>query len=510
MNEFMDDLNSSVHAAFGAVFAPQETKDDEEAEKNNSALLDQKHFVPRRMSMRKMSIDGNECESQPGMGVWTSSRDDIPALYLSGMSLADAKRISTDSFNDRPLTDSPITAERKEEGKDDRYQNKASPDDKYADGSKGSYSADDQVQRAVSTEVRNSNLHPNVEVSALLVAVDEGIKLSSSSPHLPKSNSQLPPTSPIPQALSLPPTWDPQSEFCYPVAEMPTKLLIPDNLTIDSFDRVQHFADGSNANVFRAFLNGQQCIIKMIRAEVQHDPVAVHEFDCEHGMLVRFSHPNVIKIMGAGRSPRRFVVLEYLANGSLHSALSSNVNTGKGSLFNRHRPTFGWPNLLAKARDLADAFDYLHRRCCEHASVLHRDLKPDNVGFTADGTLKLFDFGLCTAVRRRCHDNEAYDMTGNTGSLRYMAPEGRLDLDGHCRPLFVRHPPSPLALSHPLPPTPPSHHLPSTPPFPSLSPLHPLIPPLRPLPSKWPSASLTPKKSTCTPSASWSGKWEPT
>ena len=51
------------------------------------------------------------------------------------------------------------------------------------------------------------------------------------------------------------------------------------------------------------------------------------------------------------------------------------------------------------------------------------DLKPDNVGFTNSGTLKLFDFGLCTCVRRRKHLNEAYELTGNTGSLRYMAPE---------------------------------------------------------------------------------------
>jgi serine/threonine protein kinase len=51
------------------------------------------------------------------------------------------------------------------------------------------------------------------------------------------------------------------------------------------------------------------------------------------------------------------------------------------------------------------------------------DLKPDNVGFTSNGVLKLFDFGLCTCVRRRRHLNEAYELTGNTGSLRYMAPE---------------------------------------------------------------------------------------
>jgi hypothetical protein len=54
------------------------------------------------------------------------------------------------------------------------------------------------------------------------------------------------------------------------------------------------------------------------------DPVAVHEFDVEHGILVRVSHPHIIKIMGAGRIPRRFVVLEYLGRfGLVHNDVVS-------------------------------------------------------------------------------------------------------------------------------------------------------------------------------------------
>ena len=51
------------------------------------------------------------------------------------------------------------------------------------------------------------------------------------------------------------------------------------------------------------------------------------------------------------------------------------------------------------------------------------DLKPDNVGFTMDMQLKLFDLGLMTLVKKRSCVNEVYEMTGFTGSLRYMAPE---------------------------------------------------------------------------------------
>jgi len=50
--------------------------------------------------------------------------------------------------------------------------------------------------------------------------------------------------------------------------------------------------------------------------------------------------------------------------------------------------------------------------------------KPDNIGFNKDNTVKLIDFGLAKCL----HPNEKnevdlYLLTGNTGSLRYMAPE---------------------------------------------------------------------------------------
>ena len=56
--------------------------------------------------------------------------------------------------------------------------------------------------------------------------------------------------------------------------------------------------------------------------------------------------------------------------------------------------------------------------------VLHRDLKPDNIGFSLDGQVKLIDFGLARVLENSDpNSNETYEMSGETGSLRYMAPE---------------------------------------------------------------------------------------
>jgi serine/threonine protein kinase len=51
--------------------------------------------------------------------------------------------------------------------------------------------------------------------------------------------------------------------------------------------------------------------------------------------------------------------------------------------------------------------------------VLHRDLKPDNLAFNEAGALKLIDFGLSRSIPRGTSIDEVYEMTGETGSLRY-------------------------------------------------------------------------------------------
>lgn len=81
---------------------------------------------------------------------------------------------------------------------------------------------------------------------------------------------------------------------------------------------------------------------------------------------------------------------------------------------------------LDVAQQLADAIAYLHSQ-----NVLHRDLKPDNIGFDINGDLKVFDFDIArvcptneeTGFSRRFDEDQTFLMTQKVGSPRYMSPE---------------------------------------------------------------------------------------
>ena len=213
-------------------------------------------------------------------------------------------------------------------------------------------------------------------------------------------------------------------DFYIPISKLPVLLQPTPALQFSSFKEIAHMTDGSNSNIYSALLGETRVVIKMIKKEMITDQVAMLEFDSEAELLCRVSHPHIIKLLGRGTSPRKFLVLEYLSGGSLSSRQNIIQSTHGTAAPILRKPTYTYEQLLLLMQDIASAMNYLHTR---HngvgAVIIHRDLKPDNIGFNDDGVLKLFDFGLSTVVRKTKKSSEVYEMSGTTGSLRYMAPE---------------------------------------------------------------------------------------
>jgi hypothetical protein len=194
---------------------------------------------------------------------------------------------------------------------------------------------------------------------------------------------------------------------------------IPTNLSWDTFINLQHLVDSSSCHIYTALWGETPVVVKLIKAERVSMPVAVAEFEMEENILLRIRHPNIIRLLGSGNLPRKFLVLELLSGGSLSHTLGLRPDS-QNQTWNKR---FSFLETLRLAYDLSKALHYLHNEWCSSIHVIHRDIKPDNIGFTANGSLKIFDFGLCVAVRSQRERSEQYRLTGNTGTLRYMAPE---------------------------------------------------------------------------------------
>jgi len=176
--------------------------------------------------------------------------------------------------------------------------------------------------------------------------------------------------------------------------------------------------EGEQGVVFKAEWRGMPVVCKKLKG---HDGNKDSEFINEIEVLSRLRHPNLVLFLGACLEwEPMFILTEYLPGGSLEEFFlkkreeQSEQDRSENGLWKPPmREVLGW------ALDLARALCCLHK---QSPPVIHRDLKPSNLLLTEEKHLKLSDFGLSKVMDSR-NDATNYQMTGETGTLRYMAPE---------------------------------------------------------------------------------------
>jgi len=189
---------------------------------------------------------------------------------------------------------------------------------------------------------------------------------------------------------------------------------------------VEYLTDGGNSWIHTAVYNETPVVVKTLKPECQDVALAINEIEGELSIHSRLNLNNIVNLLGAGLTSKgvRFVVLERLDGGTLSQMLGYDTRIRDRRRRFWKKKQMPYFDVLNCARSLSVAMKYLHENAIPNSIVLHRDLKPDNIGFTLDGTVKLLDFGLARIMENADpKTNEVYTMSGETGSLRYMAPE---------------------------------------------------------------------------------------
>ncbi|KAJ3708302.1 hypothetical protein LUZ61_012007 [Rhynchospora tenuis] len=143
--------------------------------------------------------------------------------------------------------------------------------------------------------------------------------------------------------------------------------------------------------------------------------------ECEALRLIR--HRNLIQIrtccstIDYNGNDFKAIVFDYVPNGNLYRWLHPDID--------EHRPLIplNLTQSLNIAIDIADVFDYLHHNC--QPTVVHCDLKPNNVLLREDLSACVCDFGLARLLPDPISKSlvESESSIGIRGSIGYVPPE---------------------------------------------------------------------------------------
>ncbi len=173
------------------------------------------------------------------------------------------------------------------------------------------------------------------------------------------------------------------------------------------YELKKRLARGGMAEVFLAEdqLLGRPVAVKVLFPEFAADPSFVERFRREAQAAANLSHPNIVGVYDWGREESTYyIVMEYVEGKSL-----SQVIRKEGPL-----PA---SRVVEIAEGIASALGFAHK-----GDVVHRDMKSGNVIISANGQVKVADFGIATAISGN-NDANLTQTGAVMGTATYFSPE---------------------------------------------------------------------------------------
>jgi serine/threonine protein kinase len=191
-----------------------------------------------------------------------------------------------------------------------------------------------------------------------------------------------------------------------PLATEPCKkcghpIMMP--MQLRQFELRSKIASGGQGKVYRAFdtVLERLVAVKLMRKELENDQIALDSFYREARACASLNHTNIIHIYAFDElESQRYLVMELADRGSLDSRIEKQQRLAE-------------LEVLDIGIKIASALDMALKH-----NLLHRDIKPGNILFNADGEPKLVDFGLA-----RSPDVEPESASVTEGTPYYVAPE---------------------------------------------------------------------------------------
>ncbi len=193
---------------------------------------------------------------------------------------------------------------------------------------------------------------------------------------------------------------------------------------LGEYELLERISNGGMAEVFRARLHGAAgleriCAIKRILPEVAGDSRFVAMFVDEAKIAAQLHHPNIAQTFDLGISNGEyFIAMEYIDGVDVRTLVKRCREIG-APIPRRHACRI--------VAEVCAALSYAHskRDDAERSmNVVHRDVSPPNVLLSRCGEVKLIDFGVAKATKRRARTATGY-LKGKTA---YLAPEQVLGL----------------------------------------------------------------------------------
>jgi len=186
-----------------------------------------------------------------------------------------------------------------------------------------------------------------------------------------------------------------------------------------NFDLLGRVAYGGMAEIFLARelqegRPGRFVVVKRVLPHVAGDRQFVDMFTDEARLVMQLSHPNICHVYSYGKEEGApYISMEWVNGMPLSRVLRRTRNTG------------GFPVALTLkiVAQIADALDHAHRAVDQSSNeplgIVHRDVSPQNIMVSFEGTVKLLDFGIAKAASHSTR-TEAGTIKGK---FAYMAPE---------------------------------------------------------------------------------------